>query len=138
MVPNVSFEVNITGYTATVILTWKAAFNNFDPIVNYTVSCSNSARCPGSFNVTDSTGRNYTISNLTPNTHYTFSVVATNSIGSGEVGVVNVTTPGKVTVRMYIPTCRNLSVNSHSFYSSHSRIIASGCSANTVINTALG
>ena len=72
--------------------------------MNYTVSCSNSARCPGSFNATDSTGRNYTITNLTPNTHYTFSAVATNSIGSGEAGVVNITTPGKVTVCMYLCT----------------------------------
>ena len=85
--------------------------------MNYTVSCSNSARCPGNFNATDSTGRNYTITDLTPNTHYTFSVVATNSIGSGEAGVVNVTTPGKVTVCIYVPsTCCNLPVNSRNFY----------------------
>ena len=29
-------------------------------------------------------------------TNYAFSVVATNSIGSGEAGVVMITTPGKV------------------------------------------
>ena len=28
-------------------------------------------------------------------TNYTFSVVATNSIGSGEAGVVMITTPGE-------------------------------------------
>ena len=81
-------------------MTWQAAFNNYDPIVSYTVSCSNSDRCPGSLNATDSTGRNYIITNLSPNTHYKFSVVATNSIGSGEAGVVNVITPGEDTVRM--------------------------------------
>ena len=32
----------------------------------------------------------------------------------------------------------NLPVNSRSYYSSYPQIIASGCSANTVINTALG
>ena len=31
-------------------------------------------------------------------TNYTFSVVATNSIGSGEAGVVNYTTSGKCTM----------------------------------------
>ena len=31
-------------------------------------------------------------------TNYTFSVVATNSIGSGEAGIVMITTPGKITV----------------------------------------
>ena len=32
-------------------------------------------------------------------TNYTFSVVATNSIGSGEAGVVMITTSGKATCR---------------------------------------
>ena len=35
-------------------------------------------------------------------TNYTFSVVATNSIGSGEAGVMMITIPGKaMDVRMY-------------------------------------
>ena len=104
VVPNVSFEANITGDTVTIILTWKAPFNNFYPIMNYTVSCSNSPRCPETFTITDNTIRSYTITNLTPNTYYTFSVVATNSIGSGEAGVVNVTTQGEVTVHTYVHT----------------------------------
>ena len=40
-------------------------------------------------------------------TDYTFSVVATNSIGSGEAGVVMITTPGKVMdmyIHMYVST----------------------------------
>ena len=41
-------------------------------------------------------------------TNYTFSVVATNSIGSGEAGVLMITTPGKIgdpyIVRTYICT----------------------------------
>ena len=37
--------------------------------------------------------RSYTITNLTPMTNYMFSVVATNSIGSGEAGVLMITTP---------------------------------------------
>ena len=44
-------------------------------------------------------------------TNYTFSVVATNPIGSGEAGVVMITTPGNhdlhyiLTMALYIRTC---------------------------------
>ena len=61
--------------------------------MNYTVSCSG-VRCP--LNATTIDNTSYTITDLSPNTQYTFSVVATNSFGSGEAGVVNVTTPGEV------------------------------------------
>ena len=70
--------------------------------MNYTVSCF-SVRCPQNFTTTDN-NTSYTISNLSPNTHYTFSVVATNSFGSGEAGVVMITTPGRVTLHEYIST----------------------------------
>ena len=93
IVPNVSVVVN--GNNVTLTLSWGEPFNNLDPIVNYTVSCSGDDRCPLNF-TTDNTTRNYTITNLTPMTNYTFSVVATNSIGSGEAGVVMITTPGEV------------------------------------------
>ena len=87
--------VNINGNIVTLTLSWGEPFNNFDAIVNYTVLCSNEVTCPTNPITTDNTTRSYTITNLTPMTTYTFSVVATNSIGSGEAGVVNVTTPGK-------------------------------------------
>ena len=94
MVPNVTVDINTYGSNITLTLSWGEPFNNFDPIVNYTVSCSSNVTCP--FNTTDNTTRNYIITNLTPMTNYTFSVVATNSIGSGEAGVVMITTPGIV------------------------------------------
>ena len=78
----------------TLTLSWGEPFNNLDPIVSYTVSCSGVVTCPPNFTTIDIT-RNHTITNLTPMTTYTFSVVATNSIGSGEAGVVNYTTPGE-------------------------------------------
>ena len=53
--------------------------------MNYTVSCSGDVTCPPNFTATDNTTRSYTITNLTTMTTYTFSVVATNSIGSGEL-----------------------------------------------------
>ena len=75
-------------------MSWEEPFNNFDPIVNYTVLCSGDVTCPPNFTTTDNTTRSYTITNLTTMTTYTFSVVATNSIGSGEAGRGMITTPG--------------------------------------------
>ena len=93
MVPNLISGFNTNGKNVTLILSWGEPFNNLDPIVNYTVSCSGDVTCPPNFTTIDNTTRSYTITNLTTMTTYTFSVVATNSIGSGEAGVVNVTTP---------------------------------------------
>ena len=88
MVPNVTIDnntININGNNVTLTLSWGEPFNNLDPIVNYTVSCSGDVTCPPSFTTTNNA---IIITNLTTMTTYTFSVVATNSIGSGEAGVV--------------------------------------------------
>ena len=105
MVPNVTVDVNtinISGNNVTLTLGWEQPFNNLDPIVNYTVSCSGDVTCPPNFTTTDNTTRSYTITNLTPMTDYTFSVVATNPIGSGEDGVVMITTPGEAIVLLLL------------------------------------
>ena len=99
IVPDVTVDnstININRINVTLTLSWGEPFNNLDPIVNYTVSCSGDVKCPPNFTTIDNTTRSYTITNLTPKTHYTFSVVATNFIGSGEAGVVMITTPGMV------------------------------------------
>ena len=100
VVPRVAIDrntININGNNVTLTLSWGEPFNNLDPIVNYTVSCSGDVTCPSNFTTTDSTVRSYTITNLPPMTNYIFSVVTTNSIGSGKAGVVMITTPpGKV------------------------------------------
>ena len=96
MVPGVTVDdntININGNNVTLTLSWGEPFNNLDPIVNYTVSCSGDVTCPPNF---ITTARSYTITNLTPMTNYTFSVVATNSIGSGEAGVVMITILGNI------------------------------------------
>ena len=96
MVPDVTVDnntININGNNVTLTLSWGEPLNNLDHIVNYTVSCSGDVTCPPNFTTTDNTTRSYTITNLTSMTDYTFSVVATNSIGSGEAGVVMITTP---------------------------------------------
>ena len=92
-VPGVTVEDNtivINGNIVTLTLSWGEPFNNLDPIVNYTVSCSG-VRCPPNFTTIDN---RITITNLTTMTTYTFSVVATNLVGSGEAGILNYTTPG--------------------------------------------
>ena len=102
MVADVTIDnntININGNIVTLTLSWMEPFNNFDPIVNYTVSCSGDVTCPPNFTTTDNTTRSYTITNLTTMTTYTFSVVATNSIGNGEAGVVMITTPSKITLQ---------------------------------------
>ena len=93
IIPNVDNTINVNGNNVTLTLSWGEPFNNLDPIVNYTVSCSGDVTCPPNFTTTDNTTRSYIITNLTPMTTYTFSVVATNSIGSEEAGVVMITTP---------------------------------------------
>ena len=93
MVPNVIVDSSTNGNTVTLTLSWREPFNNLDPIVNYTVSCSSDVTCPPNFTTTDNTTRSYTITNLIPNAYYVFSVVATNSIGSGEAGVVVIGNP---------------------------------------------
>ena len=104
MVPSVTIvdiTININGNSVTLTLSWGEPFNNLDPIVNYTVSCSGDVTCPPNFTTTDNTTRSYTITNLTPMTNYTFSVMATNSIGSGEAGVVMITTPSGGDLKAY-------------------------------------
>ena len=89
-VPDVTVVLNANKNKSAHILSWGEPFNNFDPIVNYTVSCSGDVTCPPNFTTTDNTTRNHTITNLAPVTNYTFSVVATNSVGSGKAGLLMV------------------------------------------------
>ena len=88
-------SVRINGNNVTLTLNWGEPFSYFGPIISYTVSCSGDAQCSQDFTTTDNTTRSHTITNLTSMTNYTFSVVATNSIGSGEAGVLNYPTPGE-------------------------------------------
>ena len=97
MVPGVRVDentININGNSVALTLRWEQPFSNFYPIQYYNVSCSHDPTCPPSFTTTR---RSYTITNLILMTAYRFSVVAVNAIGSGEAGVVMITTPkGKI------------------------------------------
>ena len=75
IVPGVIVSIKTGKATVYLTLSWREPFNNLDPIVNYTVSCSSDVTCPPNFTTTDNTTRSYTITNLTPMTNYTFSVV---------------------------------------------------------------
>ena len=95
-VPNVRVDpdsIILDDNNVTLTLIWGEPFNNFDPIISYTVSCSNNAECPDSFTTMDNMTRSYTVTNLTSLMNYTFSVVATNSIGSGDAGIEIFTAP---------------------------------------------
>ena len=109
MVPGVTVDdntISIDGTTVNLTLSWGEPFNNFYPILYYTVSCSGDVTCPSNFATTDNNTRSYAITILNPMTTYAFSVVATNSIGSGEAGVLNYITPGEIMicVCMYVHT----------------------------------
>ena len=65
-------------------LSWGEPFNNFDPILNYTVSCSGDVTCPPDYITPDNTTRYHNVYNLNATIAYNFTVVANNSLGSGE------------------------------------------------------
>ena len=99
-----SITIHFNGNIVTLTLSWGEPFNNFDPIVNYTVSCSGDVSCPPNFTTTDNTTRSHTITNLTLNNWYIFEVVATNSVGGGKTGVV----------MSYIPSYESITGNASS------------------------
>ena len=88
-------SVRINGSNVTLTLSWEEPLSYFGPIISYTVSCLGDGTCPPDFTTTDNTARSHAITNLTPLTSYTFSVVATNSFGSGEAGLLNYVTSGE-------------------------------------------
>ena len=141
MVPGVTVDdntININGNNVTLTLSWGEPFNNLDPIVNYTVSWSGDVTCPPNFITTDNTTRSYTINNLIPMTNYTFSVVATNSIGSGEAGVViNITATSSISTTnttAKLASCNGVS-SSSSTTTSTSNISTTTTTATSNIST---
>ena len=101
MVPYVTANqtaINVNEKNVTLTLNWGEPFNNLDLILSYTLSCSGDVTCPPNFTTSDATTREYTIKGLTPMTKFTFSVVATNSIGNGEAGVQSYITAGEIII----------------------------------------
>ena len=103
IVPNIAyFLTDISSRHVSITLSWGEPFNNFDPIVNYLVSCSGVYNCPDRFITKDNSTQNLAYRGLNVMATYIFSVVATNSFGSGEAGVVIITTPGQITLHEYV------------------------------------
>ena len=105
IVPNVTYVIaEVDSPHFAIILNWEEPFNNFDPILNYTVSYSGDyitcSQCHHTTN--DNSTRNYTVRRLTLMRNYTFLVVANNSFGSGKAGEAMIITPGEVTLHEYI------------------------------------
>ena len=90
----------------SLLLTWEDPFNNFDPIVNYSVSgCIRQGKdpipsmgilgqCPSFsiLSVLDNTTKFFTMNGLLPSTRYVFMVAAANSLGTGEITSIDVRT----------------------------------------------
>jgi len=108
-VSNVKVEtesIKITQLTnVTLTVMWEEPFNNFDPIINYTISCTGHLSCPNITTPDNSTS--YTIPNLRPEIDYTFVVVATNSIGSGDAGTLMFTSPSRKDHDVCVTYCRS-------------------------------
>ena len=86
----ISELINDDGDDVTLTLSWVKPFDNFNPILSYTILCASKSPCPVAVTVYNTT--NVNITHLKPRTLYTFSVIATNTIGDGEAGVLNFTT----------------------------------------------
>ena len=75
------------GNMYNLTLSWGEPFNNFDQITNYTVTCSG-PQCPQDFTTADNATRSYNLINLSSADNYTFTVVASNSLGDGKPAVL--------------------------------------------------
>ena len=96
MVPAVSVDtgsITVIGNSISLTVIWREPFNNFDPITSYTVSCTSTIGCPADFMTTDNAMMSHTFTGLITRKDYTFSVVATNSLGTGPAGKVIIITP---------------------------------------------
>ena len=105
-VPNVNVTNSTNGNVVNFTVTWGEAVNHLDPIIMCNVSCSGDPPCPQSYNTSNNQTTSYTFIGFTANSSYTFSVVAINSIGSGEPGVVTV---GEITTTTIAPSVVTMS-----------------------------
>ncbi|XP_065889207.1 uncharacterized protein [Dysidea avara] len=76
-------SVIVDGGNVNFMVYWGEPFNNFDPIISYTIRCDGTSGCVAPFVTSDNTTRNHTFTSLPAAANYTFTVFATNSLGNG-------------------------------------------------------
>ena len=76
--PSAPTSISATPGNGSANITWAAPSSNGSPITGYLVTSS-----PGSFTCAATTATNCTVTGLTNGTPYTFTVTATNAIGTG-------------------------------------------------------
>ena len=93
MVGNIMIDVdtvNIDNNNVSFTLNWDEPFDNFDPIVNYTITINcNDVSCPMMFTVTTTSANVSFITDLPMMTP--LSVTATNTIGTSDPATIIIT-----------------------------------------------
>jgi hypothetical protein len=102
-VPSAPTGVAGTPGNSAVLVTWVAPPNGGSPITGYTVTSA-----PGGFTCSAATTAGCVVSGLTNGLSYTFSVTATNAIGTGpassdSAGIVPLNVPGRATAVGGVP-----------------------------------
>ena len=88
--------VNIDNNNVSFILNWDEPFDNFDPIVNYTITIScTDASCPVMFTVTTTSASVSFITDLSMMTN--LSVIASNTVGASDPTTISIA--GKLYIR---------------------------------------
>jgi len=92
-VPNAPASFTATPSITSVSLSWVAPFNGGLPITSYTLKRGVTTIYTGSSTSFNDTG-------LTASTGYSYTVLATNSLGNGPTAAVSTTTLAKITTRI--------------------------------------
>lgn len=93
-VDNSTIHLNGTTSSFTLNINWQDPwqFDNNLTVTKYTISCSENKMCPANQTV-DSNTKRVNITNIISCQKYTFSVIATNTIGSGPLANISITGP---------------------------------------------
>ena len=103
-VPGAPTNVVATAGNAQATVNWTAPPNNGNPpVTQYTVTANDSTNAANGGQTVSGTGGPLTVTNLTNGDTYTFSVTATNSIGTGAAGTSNAVTPPNPRTQMVLP-----------------------------------
>ena len=104
MVGNIMIDINtvsIDNNNVSFTLNWDEPFDNFDPMVNYTITINcNDVSCPVMFTVTTTSASVSFITDLSMMTP--LSVTASNTIGTSDPTTISIAGKLLYTILMYI------------------------------------